>query len=115
MNAEYWATQIRKLKDPETAKWGAQVFSFGLGKGRNIEKTNLGEALKYISRSDLIEATLLAFIDWSAQPYCDEILWYFEPDEIVDAYKNLDIHNDNVIKGVADFLEKVESPLVKEI
>jgi hypothetical protein len=115
MNSDYWIDTVEKLKNKDTATWAAQALSTGLGQGRDPERTNLGEALKCVPREEIILGTLLAYQDWSAKSCCDQILWYFEPEEIVAVYKNLPHANEAIRNGVRGFLEKIESPLSGEV
>ena len=115
MNSDYWIDTVEKLKNKETAMWAAQALSTGLGHGKDLERTNLGEALKCVPREEIIVGTLLAYQEESAKSCCDQILWYFEPEEIVAIFKNLPDASEAIREGLRGFLEEVESPLSGEV
>ena len=115
MNSDYWIDTVEKLKNKDTAMWAAQALSTGLGRGKDPDRTNLGEALQCVPREEIIVGTLLAYQEESAKSCCDQILWYFEPEEIVAVFKNLPEANEAIRKGVRGFLEKIESPLSGEV
>jgi len=115
MNSNYWIDTVEKLKNRDTADWAVKILSTGLGRGIDPDKTNLGEALKCVPREEIILGTLMAYQEWSAKSCCDQILWHFEPEEIVAVFKSLSNVSENIRKGVKDFLDKVESPLSSEV
>ena len=115
MDKDYWIDTVSKLTDPATACAAAHVISTGLGYGNDLDHTNLGEALKHVPREELIWATLHAYQDKLAHPYCNLILWHFEPREIVTIYKRIKNPDKNVREGVKRFLEDTESALAEEI
>jgi len=114
-DANYWIDTVEKLKDPETACWAAHMLSVGLGRGMDSRNTSLGAALACVPREQLILGTLMAYEDRCARPYCDQILWYFEPQEIVAVYRALAHPGKDLRRGLKHFLEQVQSPLAAEI
>jgi len=115
MDADYWIETVHKLKERETACWAAHRLSLGLGRGMDSRNTNLGAALQCVPREEVILGTLLAYNDRCAQPYCDQILWYFEPQEIVAVFRAVTDPSGDMRRGLRHFLEQVESPLAAEL
>jgi len=91
------------------------MLSVGLGRGMDARNTNLGAALQCVPREEVILGTLLAYDDRRAQPYCDQILWYFEPQEIVAVFRAIVHPGKDMREGLRHFLEQVESPLAAEL
>ena len=114
MNSDYWIDTVEKLKNKDTAMWAAQALSTGLGHGKDPDRTNLGEALKCVPREEIILGMLLAYQEESAKSCCDQILWYFEPEEIWEAICRV-LRPLAFRKGVGGFLEKIGSPLSSEV
>ena len=111
IDRDYWLSLLGELRDPESAAWAAHMLAIGLGRGAVLEKTSLGRALSQVPRSELLIATIMAMANRRAHPYCHQVLWYFEPEEIVAAYEILRDPSPNVVKGMTDFLDEIESPL----
>lgn len=79
----YWESVVIKLANKEKANWAAHALS------TNLE--NLEEILRAVGKEKLIASCLLCYsIDFTAQPYLDEILSSFTIKELVGVYKNLD-------------------------
>lgn len=115
MDPDYWIHIIDRLKDPAGADSAAHVLASGLGVGLELENTNLGEVLQHVPREEIIYSTLQALRNPSAQPYCEQILWYFEPEEIIMIYKQLRDPDEQIRKGLQRYLQDVESPLLVEL
>jgi hypothetical protein len=111
MNGDYWISVVEKLKDPGENVWAAHILSLSLGKGVEIDNTNLGEALKHVPRSEILLGAIAAYQNKLAHPYCDLILWYFEPEELVSAFKSLDNPGENIRHGIIHFLQGAEPDL----
>jgi hypothetical protein len=79
----YWETVVNNLTSPEKANWAAHALA------SNLEI--LDEILISISRDKIITNSLLCYsVDFTAQPYLDEILSSFSIKELIKAYKKLD-------------------------
>lgn len=107
---DFWVKILDEMKRPDTAVWSAHTLAIGLGRGSRLENTNLGHALQFVPRSEILLATLSAYQNIAAHVYCDRILWYFEPEEIAAALGSLSQVHPNVKKGALNFLLSVESP-----
>jgi hypothetical protein len=115
MDRDYWIDIVGRLKDPVEAGAAAHIIATGLGYGMDLEDTNLGEALNHVRHEEMIMSVIQAYQNTQAQTYCDQVLWYFEPEEIVSIYKQIENPGQNIQKGVKRFLKEVESPLVNQI
>lgn len=79
----YWEDVVSRLITKEKANWAAHVISTNLETLKEISLT--------IGRDKLIANCLLCYsVDFSAQPYLDEILSSFSIKELIDVYKKLD-------------------------
>jgi hypothetical protein len=79
----YWESIINDLTNETKASWAAHVLA------SNIEV--IDEILFSIGKEIFIKKCLLCYsIDFSAQPYLDEVLTYFSVQELVSAYKKLE-------------------------
>lgn len=79
----YWKNVINKLTDENTANWAAHVLS------ANIEI--IDEILSVMDKENLIKNCLSCYsVDFSSQPYLDEILSHFSMQELIYAYKKLE-------------------------
>lgn len=79
----YWEDIVKKLTEKENANWAAHVLS------SNIE--DLDEIAGLVGRKKFITGCLLCYnVDFTAQPYLDEILGNFTIKELVNVYKKLD-------------------------
>lgn len=115
MDSDYWIDIVDRLKDPASAGAAAHIIATGLGYGADLHDTNLGEALNHVRHEEMISNVIQAYQNTQAHSYCDQILWYFEPEEVVAIYKQIDNPGQNIRKGVKRFLQEVESPLISEI
>ncbi len=115
MNSDYWIDMVEKLKQPDTAGEAAHLLSQDLGRGIPLDKTGLGMALGCVPREDIVLGALLAYKDPSARPFCDRILWYFEPDEILSVYRAVPNASRDIRNGLKHFLKEIESPLAGEV
>ncbi|MBV9575989.1 MAG: hypothetical protein JO149_05150 [Gammaproteobacteria bacterium] len=79
----YWEEAVLKLTTNEKANWAAHV----LATNREI----LDEILLAVGREKVIANCLLCYsVDFTAQPYLDEILSGFSIKELISIYKKLD-------------------------
>jgi hypothetical protein len=115
MNSNYWFDTVGKLKHLETASEAVRLLSFDLGRGVALDGTGLGMALSCVPSEEIILGTLLAYADPSARPFCDRILWYFEPDEILSVYRAIPNANRDIRNALKHFLKNIESPLAHEL
>lgn len=82
LDKAYWETVVNNLISPEKANWAAHVIA------SNLEI--LDEILVTIGRDKIVANCLLCYsVDFTAQPYLDEILSNFSIKELVNAYKKL--------------------------
>lgn len=83
VNNQYWKNIINSLTDGNKANWAAHVLY------SNIE--TIDEILSFVSKEILIKNCLFCYsVDFSAQPYLDEVLSHFSLKELINAYKKLD-------------------------
>jgi hypothetical protein len=115
MNSDYWIDTVAKLKHLETAGQAAHLLSLDLGRGIALDRTGLGMALSCVPREEIVLGALLAYADPSARPFCDRILWYFEPDEILAVYRAIPTTSRDIRNSLKHFLKDVESPLADEV
>lgn len=103
MDCEYWKEIVSKLKILNECNWASHVLA------SDVE--NLTESLKCVSEEEIIENTIFAYNDWSAYPYCREILLYFEKQKVLEVYKQIENPSENMSLGFADILEDFEDGL----
>jgi hypothetical protein len=65
----------------------------------------LAQALECVPAGEIIEGTIYAYRDWSAQPYCDLILAQFSAEEILSLFLNVEAPDSNMKVGVLGILE----------
>lgn len=83
VDSTYWNNIVDNLTDEKQANWAAHVLS------SNIEI--IDEILSFVNKETLIKNCLFCYsVDFSAQPYLDEILSHFSLKELVSAYKKLE-------------------------
>jgi hypothetical protein len=99
MDCEYWKNIVARLR--VESNWASHV----LATFADEKDSNLREALKCVSAEEIIENTIYAYEDWSAQPYCDEILFQFKKSEIIKIFENIKSPSENMKKGVSRFFE----------
>ena len=98
-NCEYWKEIVAKLLTD--SNWAAHVLSTLIEeKGSNFE-----EALECVERKEIIVNTIYAYDDWSAQPYCDEILGQFEKDEVIRNFDTIDSPSENMKTWVSGLFD----------
>ncbi len=114
-DTDYWPAIVNDLGNPVRSTWASYILAVGLGRGDDLEDTNLGKALQYVPRAEIVAGTVRALQDEEARPYCNLILWYFEPEEVIGVYRALSAPHPNISKGVAEFLREVESPYAEEL
>jgi len=79
----YWEDVVLKLTTKEKANWAAHVVV--------TNREILDDILYSVGREKLIANCLLCYsVDFSAQPYLDEILSSFSIKELIHVYKKLD-------------------------
>jgi hypothetical protein len=79
----YWESVINDLLNPEKANEAAHVVA------SNIEI--LDKLLLIVDRDKIIANCLLCYsVDFTAQPYLDEILSAFSIKELINSYKKLE-------------------------
>jgi hypothetical protein len=79
----YWQNVVNKLNNENEANWAAHVLA------SNIEI--IDDILSIIGKETFIKSCLLCYsVDFSTQPYLDEILSQFSWQELIEAYKELD-------------------------
>ena len=83
MQKKYWKEVVNKLLKKDEASWAAHVLS------TNVEL--LDDILEVINKEILIKNCLCCYaIDFSAQPYLDEILMEFPVSDLIRVYKALE-------------------------
>lgn len=97
-HAEYWRGIVARLRTD--SNWAAHVLATGIDE----DDSNLNQALKYVNKEEIIENTIRAYEDWSAQPYCDEILAQFDKRIVANIYGQIENPSQNLEKGVSRFL-----------
>jgi hypothetical protein len=79
----YWEGIVDNLISPEKANWAAHVIA--------TNREILDEILLAIGREKIIANCLLCYsVDFTAQPYLDEILSSFSIKELINVYKKLE-------------------------
>ena len=79
----YWKDVVLQLTNKEKANWAAHVIA--------TNREILQEILRAIGREKVIANCLLCYsVDFTAQPYLDEILSGFSIKELINVYKKLD-------------------------
>jgi hypothetical protein len=79
----YWKNIIASLGDKDKANWAAHVLS------TNIDQIN--ELVQVVDKETFIKNCLICYsIDFSAQPYLDQLLTNFSIEELIQAYKKLE-------------------------
>ena len=116
MDCDYWKDVVRQLRDPSKGNWASHVLSSGLSEFSDPSVPNLlGQALECVAANELIEGTIYAYRDWSAQPYCDLILAQFAANEILSVYMQIDSPDSNMKVGVLGVLEDIDRELAKQL
>lgn len=105
MNCEYWKDIVQQLRDINRCNWASHVLSTDLPSETNLRETNLGAALECFSQEEIIEATIYAYRDWSAQPYCDLILEQFDINKILSVFHSIETPDSDIKLGVERLLE----------
>jgi hypothetical protein len=105
MDCEYWKDIVAKLKTQ--SYWASHVLSTCISE----ESSNLSEALKCVSEEEVIENTIFAYEDWNAQPYCDQILFKFEKEKIIQVFTAIKTPTENMKKGYLYVIEDLENGL----
>lgn len=115
MNCEYWKDVVQHLRNPERCNWASHVLSSGLTRNSNPQISNLAEALKCVSPVEVIEGTVHAYRDWTAQPYCDLILSQFKAEEVLSVYLEIQAADSNMKVGVLGILEDLDRKLAERL
>ena len=93
-DCEYWKEIVAKLLT--SSNWAAHVLSTLIEE----EGSNFEQALECVERKEIIVNTIYAYDDWSAQPYCDQILAQFKQDEVMRNFGGIDNPSENMKTGV---------------
>ena len=116
MDCDYWKDVVRQLRDPSRSNWASHVLSSGLSEFSDPSVPNLlAQALECVTANELIEGTIYAYRDWSAQPNCDLILAQFAPDQILSLYLKIDGPESTMKVGVLGVLEDMDRELAKRL
>lgn len=108
MDCKYWKDIIERLKTE--SNWAAHVLSTCIDE----EGSNLSQALECVSAEKIIENVFFAYEDWSAQPYCDLILYKFEKESIIRVFDNIENATENMKKGFLNVIEELELKQIKK-
>jgi hypothetical protein len=84
----------------------SHVLSTGISKLSDTRRSNLLAALECAAESELIESTIYAYRDRSAQPYCDLLLAQFAPNEILSLYLKTEWPDSNMKVGVLEDMDR---------
>ena len=116
MDCAYWKDVVRQLQDPSRCNWASHVLSSGLLKSSDERVPHLlAQALECVPASEIIEGTIYAYRDWSAQPYCDLILAQFEAEEILSLFLNVESPDAKMKVGVLGILEDMDRGVAVEL
>ncbi len=99
MDCEYWKDIVARLLTE--SNWASHVLATFI----NEEGSNLSQALNCVDTETIIENVIFAYDDWSAQPYCDEILYKFDKEQIILVFEKIEMPTENMKKGFYRFLE----------
>jgi hypothetical protein len=101
LDRTYWKSIVNDLISPEKANWAAHVIA------SNYEI--LDEILLSIGRDKIIANCLLCYsVDFTAQPYLDEILSRFSIKELINTYKMLEKKPLQTAGALMWFLEDID-------
>lgn len=64
---------------------------------------------------EVIEGTIYAYRDWSAQPYCDFILAQFDAGDILSLFLGIESPDSNMKVGVLGILEDMDRSLAMNL
>ncbi len=70
---------------------------------------------RFVPYDLVIDGTIYAYRDWSAQPYCDLILAQFEAEEILSLFLNVESPGAKMKVGVLGDLEDMDRGLAVEL
>ena len=115
MNQIYWREIVEQLSQPQKMNWAAHVLATGLSEDDGQSETNLKAAIEATNKETVIKSTLQAYQDWSAQPYCDQILTVFDLREVIKVYNSLDQPSENTIKGATFLVEELAPEMLDEL
>ena len=104
MECSYWQDVVAKLRIDDWSVWAAHVLATDCD-----DYYNLSEALKCVEAKEVIENTIYAYSNWSAQPYCDQILEKFEIEAILNVYEKIENPNKNMKNGVSYLIEDLKN------
>lgn len=96
MDCRYWEELVGKLLQPSESNWAAHVLS-------DVE--NVKRALKCVSGEIIIENTIAAYDLIENQPYCDEILFNFDKERVIEIFEQHANHGENIKRFIRRFLE----------
>ena len=115
MDCEYWRGIVRQLRDPARCSWASHVLSAELPVPAEPRGSNLARALECVPSGEIIEGTIYAYRDWSAQPYCDLILAQFSADEILSTFLGVESPDSNMKVGALGVLEDMDRKSAVEL
>ncbi|MEQ1605216.1 MAG: hypothetical protein ABL999_10140 [Pyrinomonadaceae bacterium] len=95
VDCTYWQDIVGKLRSNST--WAAHVLA--------TDEHNLSEALKCVDEEIVIENTIFAYREESAQPYCDEVLLQFDKEKVRAVFVRMIDANEDIKKLVERFLD----------
>ena len=107
MDRDYWRNIVTLLRDSARRGWAAHVLA--------EDESNLRAAVDATSKQDVISAVLLAYEEWSAQPYCDLVLKQFDVPELVATYNGLTNPPENTIRGFCWLIEEIAPSALGEL
>lgn len=98
----YWEKIVAQLNGKKKANWAAHVLA------SNVEV--LDEILVIVDKETIIRNCLFCYsVDFSAQPYLDEILTQFSISELLSAYKKLEKKPIGTAGALMWLLEDIDS------
>lgn len=112
MKKDYWTDVVEKLNNEKTSNWASHVLSCDLIEECSLDRTNLGEAIKYVPVEMIIQYTINAYANEDCQPYCDLILTSIGKTAIPYLIKNINSNNSRIresILWVLNDLDKAKS------
>ncbi len=99
MDCEYWKDIVARLRTE--SNWASHVLCTCIDE----EGSNLSQALECVAAKTIIENVIFAYGDWSVQPYCDQILYKFDKEQIISVFEQIEKPTKNMEKGVSFVLE----------
>ncbi len=101
MNKGYWENIVNQLLNKDKANWAAHVLS------TNIEI--FSEIIEEVDQQKIIKNCLRCYeVDFSAQPYLDEVLLQFSVVSLINVYKQLEQKPIEVAGALMWLLEDID-------